>query len=186
MPTSSARRAKACAARTREWRLVDEVAKPKQFAANDAGTRARTRRDERPPGGRPRRGAHADRTHHRRRRLPYKHVDITIDRGERIATFTAKAPNGPRTAPRSTRSSLPARAGGRCVRPRTRRRDPVDAHQRARHRHLDLQDRRRRPQPARRRRHAAAHKDHWFVRETIGLLRRTLRVSTCRHARCSR
>ncbi len=50
-----------------------------------------------------------------------------------------------------------------------------DAHQRTRDRHVGLEDRRRCGSGARRRRHARwQHGDHWFVRETIGLLRRTL------------
>ena len=75
--------------------------------------------------------------------LRYAHVTVEIDRAKRTATFTVKAP-ARRAADRHRRHRsrrrrlVPAADGAR-----TGRRDPVDAHQRARHRHLADQDRRR-------------------------------------------
>ena len=188
--------------RAKAWRLVDEVVKPNQF---DQAIQARAlelaAQSDRPDDAQGVVLTRIERTD-REDGLTYKTLDVTIDRAKRIATFTAKAPAN-RTAHRDRRD----RRGGRelvaaAIRPRTRRRDPVDAHQRTRSRHLGLQDRRRRPQPARRRRHADAAqgplvraRDHRAVapharahRRVVALAVRADRAGLvlCRHLRGTR
>ena len=96
---------------------------------------------------------------------------------KRTATFTVKAPTGAQPADiagdRSRRRRLVAAGDGAPA----RRRDPLDAHQRARHRHLAAQDRgrRRRPcsPPTRR---CSRTRTTGSCARRIGLLRRTLRA----------
>ena len=58
------------AARAKDWRLIDDFAKPQQFADKVKERAARARRGERPAADRARRHAHPARADHRRRRLP--------------------------------------------------------------------------------------------------------------------
>ena len=120
--------------RAKEWKLVDHIAKPQQFAADGQGARARSS----PRRATGRRGAHGialtplartidDAGYH------YRHVDVAIDRTARTATITLRAPRVAPPADSSKRSRARARdwwplAHGA----RARRRDPAAAHQRAR------------------------------------------------------
>ena len=124
--------------RAKEWRLVDDVAKPEQFARRRA-TSARWRSPPRATGPPMRAGIAL--TPHR------AHVDdasaITTDTStsssiaaRRVATLTIRAPRGRAAGGhrrhRSGRRDMVAAADGA----RARRRDPAAAHERARHRHV--------------------------------------------------
>jgi benzoyl-CoA-dihydrodiol lyase len=160
--------------KAKDWRLVDDIAKPAQFAAKVQERALAAGRAERPPGRRQGRGADA--------------AGSAPSRPTRCATAHVTRRDRPRQAHRHLhRQGARRRAADRHRRHRGRRRrlvpagdgaragrrDPVDAHQRARHRHLADEDRGRCRRRAGDGRHAAAHQDHWLVRETIGLLRRT-------------
>ncbi|CAD6558748.1 Benzoyl-CoA-dihydrodiol lyase [Paraburkholderia hiiakae] len=160
--------------RAKAWRLVDEVVKPNQFgqavqaralelaAASDrpvvakgiALTRiARVESD----GG-----------------LSYATVDVTIDRAKRTATFAAKAPT---EAPASEIESIVA--AGASWWPLQFARELDDAILCMRTNELDIGTWILKTEGDTRTVLAAdaallAHRDHWFVRETIGMLRRTL------------
>jgi benzoyl-CoA-dihydrodiol lyase len=122
-----------------DWRLVDAVAKPAQFAAA-VQERALTlaTQSKRPGVGAKgvmlsplERTIEAD-------ALRYSHVTVEIDRARRVATFTVRAPSAPVPSDIAAIQALgvvPAEA-----RARARRRHPVDAHERARHRHLAVED----------------------------------------------
>ena len=83
-------------ARAKEWRLVDEVVKPAQFKetiARRAAELAAT--SDRPEGASAKAGvllAPIERTD-REDGLSYRHVDVTLDRARRTATLTVKAPD---------------------------------------------------------------------------------------------
>ncbi len=98
----------------------------------------------------------------------------TIDRKARTATITVSRAEGRAADRRRRASSPPARLVAARDGARARRRDPDAAHQRTRGRHLAAEDPRRHRRGARGRRDPARHRDDWFVRETLGLLRRTL------------
>ena len=125
-----------------DWRLVDAIAKPAQFAGQGERARARARRDQRPPGVGERRRADADRAGHRSRcACAIRTSQVTIDRAARAATFTIKGPSGPAAARRRRDRGAGRGLVSAGARPRARGRDPVDAHQRARHRRVADQDR---------------------------------------------
>ena len=115
------------------WRLVDSIAKPAQFEARVkeralALATSATHSSAKGVALTPiERIIEAD-------ALRYTHATVTIDRAARAATFVIKGPTGAQpqdiAGDRGGRSALvPARA-----RPRARRCDPVDAHERTRHR----------------------------------------------------
>ena len=139
-----------------EWRLVDAVAKPAQFAA------AVHERAEKLAATSPRpasaRGVALSRLERDESAdaIRYQHVTVEMDRARRTATITIQAPAG---AQPTDIAAIEA-AGAVVVAARdgapARRRDPAPAHQRARARHLDPEDRgrpcgraRRRPDDAR-------------------------------------
>ena len=101
--------------RAKEWRLVDDIAKPAVFGAEGAGARARAcvaraivRSTAKGVALTPiERTIDAD-------ALRYAYVTVEIDRARRTATFTVKAPATAPAADRSMRSSRRARRGGRC------------------------------------------------------------------------
>ena len=158
-----------------DWRLVDAIAKPAQFAAAVHERAEKLAATSPRPAGAQRRRAEP---HRARGRAPtrsrYGHVDgrarPRAARGDdhRQGSDGSAADRHRRDRSRGRRL-VAARDGAPA-----RRRDPPSAHQRARARHLDPEDRGRSGRacspPTRR---MLAHQDHWLVRETIGLLRRT-------------
>ena len=129
------------AQRAKEWRLIDDFAKPQQFATKTKERAlALAAQSDRPQGAKGvtltplARTIDADGIH-------YEHVDVRLDRKARLATITVSAP---RTAPPADLASIrdarrrvvAARDGARA-----RRRDPAPAHQRAGVGHVDPEDR---------------------------------------------
>ena len=156
-----------------DWRLVDEVVKPNQFAA-----RVRERAlelaasSDRPQEGRGvtltplNRTIEAD-------ALPYGNVTVEIDRSKRTATFTVKAPTG---AQPKTLAEIEA-AGANWY-PLVLARELEDAILSMRTNELDIGTWLIKTQGDADAVLAtdavlAEHKGNWLVRETIGLLRRT-------------
>ncbi|MED5622346.1 2,3-epoxybenzoyl-CoA dihydrolase [Ideonella sp. BN130291] len=159
--------------RAKEWRLVDEAVKPAQFAQRvQERARELAAASDRPadaagialPPLEADYGADA---------LHYAHVDVQIDRSRRTATFTV---HGPRTAPPQALDGI--LAAGAAWWPLAMARELDDA---------ILQMRTNEPEIGtwllKTEGDAAQvlavdatllqHRDHWLVRETIGLLRRT-------------
>src|SRR5664279_5467573 len=130
-----------------EWRLVDAVAKPAQFAAVEREDSA---------GG-----------------LRYEHVAVVFDRDKRTATITVKAPTGTQPAELAA-----IEAAGASWWPLAMARQLDDAILGLRTNELELGTWVLKSEGDAAAVLAAdaamlAHRDHWFVRETIGMLRRT-------------
>ncbi|MEA3083472.1 MAG: benzoyl-CoA-dihydrodiol lyase [Paraburkholderia sp.] len=160
--------------RAKAWRLVDEVVKPNQF---DQTIQARAlelaEQSDRPADAQGVMLTRIERTD-REDGLTYKTLDITIDRAKRIATFTAKAPQ----AGQPTQIDAIVAAGTSWW-PLQFARELDDAILSMRTNELDVGTWVFKTEGDARNLLAAdatlmQHKDHWFVRETIGLLRRTL------------
>jgi benzoyl-CoA-dihydrodiol lyase len=160
--------------KAKDWRLVDDIAKPAVFAQK---VRERAlelaKRSDRPADAKGvaltplARTIEAD-------ALRYSHVTVEIDRARRTATFTVKGPSG---AQPTTIDAIVA-AGANWY-PLVVARELEDAILSMRTNELDVGTWLIKTQgdPAAVLATDAtllAHKDHWFVRETIGLLRRTL------------
>ena len=126
--------------RAKDWRLVDEIVKPAQFAdAVRARALALAARSDRPADAQgvalpPLARTDDDAGHH------YEYVDVTLDRAARAATITLRAPGGAQPADIAGIEAAGARWWPLQARARTRRRDPDVAHQCARHRHVAHQD----------------------------------------------
>jgi benzoyl-CoA-dihydrodiol lyase len=160
--------------KAKDWRLVDDIAKPAVFAQK---VRERAlelaRQSDRPADAKGvaltplARTIEAD-------ALRYSHVTIEIDRARRTATFTVKGPSG--AQPTTIDAIIAAGAGWY---PLVVARELEDAILSMRTNELDIGTWLVKTQGD-----AAAvlatdatliaHQDHWFVRETIGLVRRTL------------
>jgi len=160
--------------RAKDWRLVDDIAKPAQFA-----TRVRERalalaeKSDRPADATGvaltpiTRTIEAD-------RLVYSKVTVDIDRERRTASFTVRAPLGPQPA-----DIAAIEAAGSNWYPLVLARELDDAILSMRTNELELGTWLIRTEG-----NAAdvlamdavllANRNHWFVRETIGLLRRAL------------
>jgi len=160
--------------RAKDWRLVDDIAKPAQFAARvRERALALAESSDRPANAKGvaltpiSRVIEAD-------RLVYPNVTVQIDRSNRTATFTVRAPQGPQ--PTDVAS---VEAAGANWYPLALARELDDAILSMRTNELDLGTWLIRTEG-----NAAdvlamdatllAHRDNWFVRETIGLLRRAL------------
>ncbi|HXU67403.1 MAG TPA: 2,3-epoxybenzoyl-CoA dihydrolase [Casimicrobiaceae bacterium] len=159
--------------RAKEWRLVDEVVKPSEFAAYvQRRARERARESDRPSDAKgvaltPLVRAIDDAGYH------YEYVDVLIDRAARRATLHVKAPSTPQPAEPDAIHSLGARWW-----PLAMGRELDDAILMLRTNALDVGtwvlttegdiDRVRAIDAT-----LAKHAANWFVRETIGLLRRT-------------
>jgi len=160
--------------RAKDWRLVDDIAKPAQFAARvRERALALAESSDRPANAKGvaltpiSRVIEAD-------RLVYPNVTVQIDRSNRTATFTVRAPQGPQ--PTDVAS---IEAAGANWYPLALARELDDAILSMRTNELDLGTWLIRTEG-----NAAdvlamdatllAHRDNWFVRETIGLLRRAL------------
>ena len=160
--------------RAKAWRLVDEVVKPNQFdqaiQARALGLAAQSDRPERSPGVVLTRIERTDREDG----LTYKTLDVTIDRAKRTATFTAKAPQAEQ--PTGIEAIV---AAGVTWWPLQFARELDDAILSMRTNELDIGTWVLKTEGDARNLLAVdatlmEHRDHWFVRETIGLLRRTL------------
>ncbi|MEM5275575.1 2,3-epoxybenzoyl-CoA dihydrolase [Cupriavidus taiwanensis] len=160
--------------RAKDWRLVDDIAKPAVFAQKvQERALALAAQSDRPAAAQGVALAPIERTIEADA-LRYTHVTVEIDRAGRTATFTVKAPTG--TQPQNIDEIV--RAGANWY-PLQLARELEDAILSMRTNELDIgtwliktggdaaavlaSDAT-----------LLAHKDHWFVRETIGLLRRTL------------
>ncbi|CAG9250390.1 2,3-epoxybenzoyl-CoA dihydrolase [Paraburkholderia unamae] len=160
--------------RAKAWRLVDEVVKPNQFGpAVQARALELAAASDRPAGAQGVALTRVERVEHAGG-LSYATVEVAIDRAKRTATFTAKAPA---TAPASDIESIVA--AGASWWPLQFARELDDAILTMRTNELDIGTWILKTEGDARTVLAAdaallAHREHWFVRETIGMLRRTL------------
>ena len=159
--------------KAKDWRLVDDIAKSAQFAAKvQERALELAKQSDRPAGAKGvtlpplQRAVEPD-------ALRYSHVTVDIDRSRRTATFTVKAPTQP------VESSVAAiEAAGAAWYPLVLARELDDAILSMRTNELDIGLWLIKTQGDAAAVQAMdavllAHKDHWFVRETVGLLRRT-------------
>ena len=159
--------------KAKDWRLVDDIAKSAQFAAKvQERALELAKQSDRPAGAKGvtlpplQRAVEPD-------ALRYSHVTVEIDRSRRTATFTVKAPTQP------VESSVAAiEAAGAAWYPLVLARELDDAILSMRTNELDIGLWLIKTQGDAAAVQAMdavllAHKDHWFVRETVGLLRRT-------------
>ena len=159
--------------KAKDWRLVDDIAKPAQFAATvQARALELAAQSDRPADGKGVTLTALDRSI-TANALTYTHVSVDIDRAKRTATFTVKAPTGAQPT-----DVVGIEAAGANWYPLQMARELEDAILQMRTNELDiglwliktegdaagvlaldatLQ----------------AHASHWLVRETVGLLRRT-------------
>ncbi|MFJ4291481.1 2,3-epoxybenzoyl-CoA dihydrolase [Cupriavidus sp. NPDC089707] len=160
--------------RAKDWRLVDDIAKPAVFAQKvQERALALAAQSDRPADAQGVALAPIERTLEADA-LRYTHVTVEIDRAGRTATFTVKAPTG--TQPQNMEDIVQAGANWY---PLQLARELEDAILSMRTNELDIGTWLIKTSGD-----AAAvlatdatllaHKDHWLVRETIGLLRRTL------------
>ena len=160
--------------RALDWRLVDALAKPSQFAeVVQQRARQLAAQSDRPAAGKGVKLTPLERTigDHS---LEYEHVSVSIDRAKRTATFTVFAP---KTAQPSDLTGV--ETAGASWWPLAMARELDDAILSMRSNELDIgtwllktggdaaavlacDDL------------LCAHADNWFVRETLGMLRRTL------------
>jgi benzoyl-CoA-dihydrodiol lyase len=157
-----------------DWRLVDGIAKPAVFAARvQERALALAAQSDRPLDGKGvtlnplQRTVEAD-------ALRYQYVTVEIDRAKRTATFTVKSPSGQQPT-----DIAAIEAAGDQWYPLAMARELEDAILQMRTNELDIGIWLMKTQGD-----AAAvlasdatlmaHQNHWLVRETIGLLRRTL------------
>jgi len=157
-----------------EWRLVDAVAKPAQFAAAVQERAAQlAAASDRPASGKGVALTRLERTDSADG-IAYSHVDVKIDRSKRTAMITVKAPAGTQPA-----DVAAIEAAGAAWWPLAVCRELDDAILNLRTNELDVGTWLLKTEGD-----AAAvlasdavmfaNKDHWLVRETIGALRRTL------------
>ncbi|MFK4444032.1 benzoyl-CoA-dihydrodiol lyase [Caballeronia udeis] len=160
--------------RAKQWRLVDEVVKPNVFKETvQARALELAAQSDRPAGASGIVLTRIERTD-RDDGLSYATVDVSIDRARRTATFTAKAPS---TNPQADIDAIVA-AGAQWW-PLQFARELDDAILCMRTNELDIGTWIFKTEGDARKLLAAdatllEHRDHWFVRETIGMLRRTL------------
>jgi benzoyl-CoA-dihydrodiol lyase len=158
-----------------DWRLVDAIAKPAQFAEAVKTRAALLGAKSLRPGGttqgialpRLERGESAD-------QLDYQHLSVVIDRSRRTATFTVKAPEG---AQPTSVAEIEAAAAGWWPLAMARQLD--DAILSMRTNELDIGTWILKTEGDAKAVLAVdalmlAHHEHWLVREVIGALRRTL------------
>jgi benzoyl-CoA-dihydrodiol lyase len=159
--------------RAKQWRLVDEIA---QTAVFEQRVRERAlelaQGSDRPPLARGVALTQLDRTIEPDG-LRYEHVTVDIDRARRHATVTVRAPHGPQP---STINTIVA--AGAAWWPLAMGRELDDAILSLRTNELEVGTWLLRTEGDLRAVLEAdavmlAHNDHWFVRETMGLLRRT-------------
>ncbi len=157
-----------------EWRLVDAIAKPAQFAAAAQERAAKLAAgSDRPADGKGVSLARLEREDGADS-LRYEHVTVEIDRARRTATFTVKAPTGAQPADLAA-----IEAAGAAWWPLAMARQLDDAILNMRTNELDIGTWLLKTEGDAQAVLASdaamlANKDHWLVRETIGALRRTL------------
>jgi benzoyl-CoA-dihydrodiol lyase len=157
-----------------DWRLVDAIAKPANFAATvQERATALARSSNRPASAR---GVLLPRVERQESAdaIVYEHVGIQIDRTKRTATITVHAPKAAQPA-----DIEGIEAAGAAWWPLAMGRELDDAILSLRTNELDigtwlLKTRGDAAAVLAVDKSLLAHQDHWFVRETIGLLRRTL------------
>ncbi|MEO8836630.1 MAG: 2,3-epoxybenzoyl-CoA dihydrolase [Caldimonas sp.] len=157
-----------------EWRLVDAVAKPAQFAGVvHARAEALAAASDRPadakgvPLTRIERTETAD-------GLDYRHVGIVIDRARRVATITVRAPAG--APPEDSIEGILAHGDAFWPLAMARQLDDAILHLRSNELEIGTWVLKTEGSAANVLlvgRWLMEHRSHWFMRETIGLLRRT-------------
>ena len=159
--------------KARDWRLVDDIAKPQVFAQKvQQRAMQLAAQSDRPADAKGvaltplQRTIEAD-------ALRYAHVEVVIDRAKRTATFTVRAP-----AQGQPVDIAAIEAAGAAWYPLQMARELEDAILSMRTNELDIgtwliQTRGDANAVLAVDATLRAHKDHWLVRETIGLLRRT-------------
>ncbi|NML47054.1 benzoyl-CoA-dihydrodiol lyase [Ramlibacter sp. G-1-2-2] len=159
--------------KAKDWRLVDDIAKPAQFAA-----RVQERALElAAQSDRPAKGKGVALTplqcEVEENALRYRHVTVDIDRARRVATFTVKAPQGAQAT-----DIAAIEAQGADWYPLALGRELEDAILSMRTNELDIglwlvKTQGDAKDVLEMDRILAVNQGHWLVRETIGLLRRT-------------
>ena len=157
-----------------DWRLVDEAVKPQAFAQRvQERARELAARSDRPAGatGVPltplAKAVSAD-------AIDYPHVKVALDRARRLATITVKAPEG--SQPTDV-AGIEAAGSDWYPLQMARQLDDAILHLRTNELELGTWLLKTEGSPEAVLAMDAtldAHRGHWFVRETIGLLRRTL------------
>jgi len=156
-----------------DWRLVDAVAKPQQFAAAVSERAAKlAAQSDRPAGAKGVSLPRIERTDSDDG-IAYTYVNVAIDRAKRNATITLKAPSGAQPT-----DIAGIEAAGAAWYPLQMARELDDAILNLRTNELDigtwvLKTEGDAAAVLKNDALMLAHKDHWFVRETIGALRRT-------------
>ena len=157
-----------------DWRLVDAIAKPQQFEAVVAERAAKLgEKSDRPASGKGVPLPKVERTESPEG-LDYRYVTVAIDRARRLATLTVNAPSGAQP-----QDIAGIEAAGAAWYPLQMARELDDAILHLRTNELDIG-----AWVLKTEGDAAAvlandalmqaHQSHWFVRETLGMLRRTL------------
>jgi benzoyl-CoA-dihydrodiol lyase len=161
--------------KAKDWRLVDDIAKPAVFAEKvQKRALELAAKSDRPSDGKGvaltplKRTVEAD-------TLRYGFVTVEIDRTKRVATFTVKAPANAADLPKTPADMVEAGANWW---PMQMGRELEDAILQMRTNELDIGTWLIKTEGDAANVLASdalmlANKDHWFVRETIGLLRRT-------------
>ena len=159
--------------KAKDWRLVDDIAKPAVFAAQvQQRALALASQSDRPADGR---GVALSRIacEVETDALRYAHVTVEIDRAKRVASWTIKGPG-----PAQPQDIAAIEAAGAAWYPLAMARDLDDAILQMRTNELEIGTWLIKTEGEL----AAvlaldatllAHQDHWLVRETMGLLRRT-------------
>ena len=157
-----------------DWRLVDAVVKPQQFDGFVAERAAKLAEgSDRPAGAKGVQLPKVERTESADG-IAYKYVNVAIDRAKRVATFTVQAPSGAQPTDIAGIEAL-----GAAWYPLQMARELDDAILNMRTNELDIG-----AWVLKTEGDAAAvlandalmlaNQKHWFVRETLGMLRRTL------------
>ena len=157
-----------------DWRLVDAVVKPQQFDGFVAERAAKLAEgSDRPAGAKGVQLPKVERTESADG-IAYKYVNVAIDRAKRVATFTVQAPSGAQPTDIAGIEAL-----GAAWYPLQMARELDDAILNMRTNELDIG-----AWVLKTEGEAAAvlandalmlaNQKHWFVRETLGMLRRTL------------
>ena len=160
--------------KAKDWRLVDDIAKPAQFAARVQERALQlAAQSDRPADAKGVELTPLDRTLEADA-LRYSQVTVEIDRARRVATWTVKAPSGAQPT-----DVAGIEAAGSAWYPLVLARELEDAILSMRTNELEIGTwlmKTAGDAAAVQAMDATllAHQNHWFVRETIGLLRRTL------------
>ena len=160
--------------KAKDWRLVDDIAKPAQFAARVQERALQlAAQSDRPADAKGVELTPLDRTLEADA-LRYSQVTVEIDRARRVATWTVKAPSGAQPT-----DIAGIEAAGSAWYPLVLARELEDAILSMRTNELEIGTWLIKTQGDAAAVQAMdatllAHQDHWLVRETTGLLRRTL------------